>query len=268
MKITANTCLNMVIGYPLSHSKSPLLHQAIYRELGIDAVLLAKAHESLEALIQVIKTLSVGLTAVTLPYKEQVLQYLDEPSSEVMALKAANTIIQRNGKLYGYNTDVHGIAFALRDIDVKNKKTLVIGAGGAARAMGYFLQRQQATIFWMNRTKEKADLLANTFGGNVITDNGLDKDFDIIVNTTSLGLYPNTHETPLAHNIFHAKQTVFDMVYNPVKTTFLKQAEAKQATLISGLDMFIGQGLKQVELLTGKTYPSHLIDQLRHLLIL
>lgn len=268
MKISSKTRLNLLIGYPLAHSQSPLLHYAAYQALDIEAVLLAQTHLSLEALIQSIKTLSIGLTAVTLPYKEEVIQYLDECSPEVKSLKAANTIIQRNNKLYGYNTDIDGIAFALRNCSLKNKKMLIIGAGGAARAMGYFLKNQHVHVFWLNRTKEKAEILANEFSGNVIDYRDCNKHvFDIVINTTSVGLYPNVYESPVTNEVFHTHQIVFDMVYNPIETTFLKQAVKKQATIISGLDMFIGQGLKQIELLTGKTHTPDLIDHLRKLLI-
>lgn len=270
MKITSNTRLNMVIGYPLLHSQSPLLHQTIYQELGIDSVLLAHAHRSLGILIQSIKTLSVELTAVTSPFKSQVIRYLDECSTTVADLKAANTIIQRNGKLYGHNTDIDGIAFALRYITVKNKNVLVLGAGGAASAMGYFLKnRQPAAIFWLNRSRDKAAILANKFGGKVIGYDALSKyEFDIIVNATTLGLSPNLHESSLPNYLFNAQQVVFDIVYNPVQTALLKKAKKENATVLSGLDMFIGQGLKQVELLSGKKPTIDLVDPLRKLLIL
>lgn len=269
MNITSKTRLNMVIGYPIGHSKSPLLHQAVYKALEIDAVLLAQSHSSLADLIQTIKTLSVGLTAVTAPYKERVIAYLDACSPEVSLLQAANTIIQRDGKLYGYNTDIDGIAFALCHIDVNRKKVLVLGAGGAAQAMGYFLKKNHAHMFVLNRTEEKASRLANRFGGQVITHQDCTKHhFDMIVNTTPIGLYPNVDESPLPEDIFYAGQIVFDMVYNPVQTKCLQQATAKQATPVSGLEMFIGQGLKQIELLTGKRYPAEQIDDLRSLLTL
>ncbi len=116
MNISNHTPLNLVIGYPLKHTQSPILHQEVYQQLHIHARMLAKSHPNLGTLIQTIKTLDVRLTAVTAPFKEQVLHYLDDYSPEVQALKAANTIIQRNGLLYGYNTDVDGIIFALRDI--------------------------------------------------------------------------------------------------------------------------------------------------------
>jgi shikimate dehydrogenase len=269
MKLSSKTRLNMVIGHPLEHSQSPVLHHAVYQQLGIDAVLLAQPHLQLKSLIQAIKTLCVEFTAVTLPYKEQVLQYIDQCSPEVKALRAANTLIQRDGKLYGYNTDVDGIAFALRNTTVQGKQVLVIGAGGAARAMGYFLKKNHAKIFWLNRTKKKAITLAKEFGGHVVSVDQLNViEIDIIINTTPIGLYPHTDQSPLPDYVFNANQVVFDMVYHPINTQLLKQAKKYKAKTISGLDMFIGQGLKQIELLTGqRTHTLSMIEKLKRILI-
>lgn len=259
----------MVIGYPLEHSQSPLLHYTVYKRFGINSVLLAQPHLQLRSLIQAIKVLNVELTAVTAPYKEKVLKYIDRCSREVKVLQSANTLIQREGKLYGYNTDVDGIAFALRNITLQNKRILIIGAGGAARAMCYFLKNNKATIFLLNRTKHKATKLAKEFGARVISHIKVNTlDIDIIINTTPIGLYPHINKSPLPNYIFHANQIVFDIIYHPVNTQLLKQAKKCRAKTISGLDMFIGQGLKQIELLTGKALRTvSMIDMLKKILI-
>lgn len=269
MKVTNETGLNMVIGNPLEHSQSPVLHEAIYKLLDINAVLLAKRHSQLKSLIQAIKILSVELIAVTLPFKEKVLKYIDQCSPEVIALKAANTLIQRNGTLYGFNTDVDGIEFALRDISLQNKNVLVIGAGGAARAMGYVLQNNNARIFWINRTRRKSIILANEFSGAVISNAKLNTlCVDIIINTTPVDLSPHNTISPLSEYTFGAHHVVFDMNYNPLMTNLLIRAKKSKAHIISGLDMFIGQGLKQIELFTGKRiYTPIIVDKLRKLLI-
>jgi len=269
MNITNKTQLNMVIGHPLEHSQSSVLHDAVYQFLGINAVLLAQPHLQLRLLIQAIKTLEVELTAVTLPYKEKALKYVDQCSHEVKALRAVNTLIQRHGKLYGYNTDIDGIAFALRHITVRDKQALVIGAGGAARAMGYFLKRNQAKLLWINRTKEKALTLAKEFGGQVIDQSELNTmNIDIIINATPIGLYPHVNQFPLSDYVFSSHQIVFDTIYNPIETHLLKKAKRHKAKTISGLDMFIGQGLKQIELLTGKcVHAPVILNKLRKILI-
>lgn len=269
MQVKTDKQLNILIGYPLSHSQSPLLHNTVYQYAGMNSIMQVMPHSELKSLIQKIKTLSVELTAVTMPFKEEVLQYLDDCSPEANIVKAANTLIQRNGLLYGYNTDIAGIAFAFAGINLHGKQVLVMGAGGAARAMGYFLKIHKAKIIWMNRNPNKADILAEEFGGDVIVSAKLNEiSPDIIVNTTPVGLYPHVDESLLQDYVFNEKQIVFDMVYHPVLTQLLKQAKKYQATILSGLDMFIGQGLKQIELLTGnKLDDPFLIDELKKLLI-
>lgn len=252
--ITNNqTRLNMVIGYPLSHSQSPILHNTVYRLLNCNAVLLAFANQNLNEMVKIIKSLSVELIAVTMPFKEQIVPYLDGVSVEVETLKAVNTILYRNGKLLGYNTDIDGIKYALRDLTLAHKKVLLIGAGGAARAAAYYLKKNNATLFCFNRTIKKGTELTKHFGGEVVIFeelNGLS--IDIIINTTPLGLHPQVDCSPMPDYIFNSNQIVFDMVYHPLETMLLKEAKAQGALCISGLDMFIGQGLKQIELWLNK----------------
>lgn len=269
MKISNKTQLNMVIGYPLEHSQSPMLHTLSYELLNINAVLLAQPRLlPLKSLIHAIKTLSIILTAVTSPYKEKIIKYVDQCNEEAKELQAVNTIIQRDGKLYGYNTDIHGIKFALRNTVVSDKKVLIIGAGGAARAAAYFLKKNHAHLFWINRTSKKATVLAKKFGGYVINNDELDEmSIDIVINTTPCGSYPKLDISPLPEYVFHANQVVFDMVYNPIMTPLLKQAKKQHAKIISGLEMFIGQGLKQIELLSAQQLKPAMIQKIRKALI-
>lgn len=247
--INNQTRLNLIIGYPLAHSKSPVLHNAVYKELNCNAVMLAHATETLSETINSLKTLDVGLTAVTMPYKKEILPYLDNMSDEVKTLGAANTIICHQNKLTGYNTDVDGIAYALRDVTLANKTVLVIGAGGAANAAAYYLAKQNANILWLNRTQQHAVSIMQTFGGKCVDANHLNElQIDVIINTTPLGMYPDVEVSPLPNYKFNHHQIIFDMVYNPVQTLLIKQAKKAGATCISGLDMFIGQGLRQIEL--------------------
>jgi shikimate dehydrogenase len=240
--------LNLVIGYPLSHSLSPRLHNAIYKKLKLNAVLKTLSNMSLSATIEAIKTLSVELTAVTMPYKESILTYLDVMSPEVVTLQAANTVIQKEGKLVGYNTDVDGIAFAFRNTILQNKNVLVIGAGGAAKAAAYYLNSQQANIFWFNRTKKRAQLVADIFGGVVIEAGEMPMlEMDVIINTTPLGMGQEVDRSPLSGDQLLSHHVVFDMVYNPFHTKLLNDAKLAGAKTLSGMDMFIGQGIRQIE---------------------
>src|SRR5262249_50288927 len=146
-----------------------------------------------------------------------------------------------------------GILYALRDVSLSQKRVLIIGAGGAARAAAYVLKKHNAQLYWLNRTKKQAEMLAELFGGDVLEEKEMiHTSIDIIIHATPQGMYPNVLVSPLPDAIFHEKQIVFDMVYNPIKTIFLKKAEEKGAKIISGLDMFIGQGIRQVELWIGR----------------
>lgn len=204
---------------------------------------------NLAATIEALKTLSVGLVAVTMPYKELIFPYLDCMSNEVEKIKAANTIIVQDGKLSGHNTDVDGIAYVFREISFLNKNVLIIGAGGASRAAAYYLNQKQANIFWLNRTPEHLFPLLEQFGGSKVEAQDVDQlPIDIIINATPLGMFPAVSASPLPHYRFQSHQIVFDMIYNPMETRLIKQAKSHGAVGLSGLDMFVGQGLKQIEL--------------------
>lgn len=254
-KITVQTRLNMVIGYPLQHSQSPVLHNAVYRQLGLNVILLPQSHSSPAALCQAIRTLSVGLTAVTAPFKQAVMACLDSCSPEATRLGAVNTLILREGKLHGHNTDITGIAFAMRHLSLTGKTVLIAGAGGAARAAGQYVASQGGDLLWMNRTPAKAAGLAKTLGGVWIPWRDIRiQEADLVIHATPVGSFPHTDETPLPGHVFQPHQTVFDMVYHPVFTTLLKQAQKSGAAIINGMDMFVRQGLKQIELWLQKPF--------------
>ncbi len=252
--IDNKTQLNLVIGYPLAHTQSPLLHNSVYHFLNCNAVMLSHSTICLASTMQALKTLSTGLIAVTMPYKGDILKYIDDMSIEVRELTVANTIINRDGNLHAYNTDIDGIAYALRNVNVFNKNVLIIGAGGASHAAAYYLKKNNANLFWMNRTPQHAGSLIEIFGGSLISNSHINElAIDIIINTTPLGMLPNINTTPLLNYSFNSKQIIFDMVYNPIDTLLIRNASSCGATCISGIDMFIGQGLKQIELWQNKS---------------
>jgi shikimate dehydrogenase len=224
---------------------------------------MAFSHPEISPLIEAIKTFNIGLTAVTMPHKKTVIPYLDHCSEAVITLQAANTIIQKNGELWGYNTDVDGIEHALRQTNLAQKNVLVIGAGGAASAMGYVLQKHQANTYWLNRTPQNAQALANIFDGQAIYQENIDAlSIDIIINTTPIGMHPEIDSSPLPSKYLYPHQIVFDMVYNPLDTQLLKEAKAAGAQIISGIDMFIAQGIQQISLWQGKELYTPELEQL------
>lgn len=261
------TQLNLVIGYPLGHSKSPMLHNFLYRRLNIDAVMLALAKTQIKDLVGVIKKYPVGLTCVTMPHKQSILPYLDVMDNRAKAIGAVNTVINKRDKLYGYNTDIDGIMFALSRVPIKNRTVLLLGAGGAARAVAYFVVKSGGKILYLNRTAGKANILQRRFGGKIIRKTDLGKyRFDLIINATSVGMQPNAKDSPLDKKYFRPYQTVFDVVYNAKPTKLLTEAKVAGAKTIGGMEMFIGQGVKQVELYSGRRITQNLISQVRKLM--
>ncbi len=253
MNISSQTKLNAVIGYPLAHSMSPLLHTGSYQTHGIDAVMLALPHPDVGKLVDAIRTLGIGLTAVTIPHKETIIPYLDEVDESARDIGAVNTVIARDTKLRGFNTDVMGVERALEGVEVSGKNALIVGSGGAARAVAAALSKMGVQRYYWNRTPEKAHALATQFGGSVVESlqDAHSLRLDLIVNATPIGMSPNINLTPLPGYPFQPHQSVMDCVYNPLETQLLKEARAAGARGISGVEMFIAQGIEQIRLWSG-----------------
>ena len=263
--ITEKTKLNMVVGNPIMHSKSPLLHASIYEVAGINAALLPFAANDIKNLIAAIRTLSVGLVAVTMPFKQSVMPLLDRIDPTARVIGAVNTIINHKGKLRGYNTDAFGIEYALRGTKLRNKKVLLLGAGGGARAIAYVVKKAGGKLLYANRTPAHAEALRKNFGGQIVDLHKLSaQEIDVIINATPLGMPPRVKTLPLPETLIAWHQTVFDLVYNPLRTKLLFLAEKRGAKIISGLDMFVAQGVRQIELWISKKITSDaLISRLK-----
>lgn len=261
--------LNAVIGYPLEHSRSPRLHNPVYKLLELNAVLSPISNPDITALVGQIRSTPIHLTAVTMPHKQSIMPLLDKVDAPAKKVGAVNTVVNRGGQLTGYNTDIAGIEYALRDTPLKGRNVLLVGAGGAARAAAYVIKKGGGNLLYLNRTKEKAKELRKVFGGTVLPPLSplLRKParrltggegrlrplgIDVIINATPIGMYPNTDDMLISPELLDRHQTVFDIVYNPVETKLLKLAKKRGARVVSGLNMFAVQGLRQIELWTGK----------------
>ncbi len=265
--------LYCLIGLPVNHSLSPLMQNEAFKELKMNRVYLAFNIERimLRKVVEGLRGLGVGGFNVTIPYKEEIMRYLDDLDESAQQMKAVNTVLNRNGELIGFNTDVEGVeaTFRKRKIKVKNKRAVVLGAGGAAKAVIYFLIKENVEkIIVLNRTVERAKELIKFFnklkGGETVLEaeklnmNSLKKAIpksDLIVNATPVGMYPNTEESLIPKNLFQPYHTVFDVIYNPLKTKTLHLAEEKGAEVINGLDMLVGQGAASFKIWTGKKPP-------------
>ncbi len=251
--LNSQTKLNAVTGFPLAHTWSPQIHELIYKTMNVNAVLLAFQQENIGEMIGIMRTLPIHLLAVTLPHKQEVMKHIDIIDDAAKKIGAVNTVVSLNGKLYGYNTDVVGIEHALEGVPLASKNVLVLGAGGAARPLCWFLQKQGANILCHNRTEQKAKELMKEFGGKSVSEKDLhEARIDVIVNATPVGMEPHADESPFPKNLFHKDQAVFDFIYNPLETQLLKDAKAVGAKTVSGVVMLIAQALAQVELWLGK----------------
>lgn len=260
-----HTELFCIIGHPVHHSLSPLMHNAAFRNMKMNAVYLAFDVQDLRAAMEGIRALGIKGLSVTIPHKEVIIPYLDEVDETVKEIGAVNTVINRDGGLVGANTDWLGAIQAIEDfMDIKGKKVLVLGAGGSAKAVCYGLKVKGAEFHIANRTGEKARRLAEEFGGAWSDLSGLDEiDAHVLINTTSVGMSPNDKVSPFPAHALKKFHVVMDIVYKPLETRLLKDARHADCITIDGLKMLLYQAVFQFQLWTGKKAP---VDVMREAL--
>ena len=253
IKLSKDSCLTGIIGNPVGHSRSPDMHNAAFRSLNINGRYFRfKCEENeLRKIMDIVRILGMRGINVTIPYKQKIMECLDELDETSKAAGAVNCVINDGNQLIGMNTDIAGFreSFKAAGACVCGKNSLIIGAGGAARACAAFLSEGDADIKIINRTKEKAERLAEEFNGAVI--NSICGDFDIIINCTPIGM-EGFDESPIFQScMFHKGQTVMDAVPVPEITKFLEKAEKCGADIISGREMLIYQAIDAFETWTG-----------------
>jgi len=247
-----------VIGEFAENSMSKYMHNASFKEKKLDFIYIPfkVKKEELKEFINNLRKFGFAGASVTIPHKVEVMKYLDKIDETAKQIGAINTVVNKNGKLIGYNTDYYGAVEALKEkIKLKNKKALVVGAGGGARAVVYGLKKENAGITITNRTMEKARVLAKEF--NVKFDGmknikQLIKNNDIIINTTSVGMAPNTNESIINGNDLIKGKLVVDIVYKPSETKLIKLARKSKCSVITGDRMLIYQAIGQFKLWTGQ----------------
>lgn len=265
-----------IIGDPIEHTMSPLMHNAAFEKMGVAYWYLPfrVKKEALGKAIEGMRALNIRGLNVTIPHKVTVIPFLDKLDRFAERIGAVNTVVNDDGVLTGCNTDASGFLQALleRGIEPTEKKVVILGAGGASRAISFILAERGSNLVVLNRTLNKARELAGRISqifqketealkldrGNLAR--ALSK-ADILVNATSVGMYPDIDETPLTADLLSSGLVVFDIVYNPVKTRLLAEAEAAGAKTISGLDMFIWQGALAFEKWTGLKAPVELMRE-------
>ena len=251
----AKTGLYGVIGFPARHSLSPAMHNAAFKALGINAVYLAfEVHpDKLGEAIEGTRALGISGLNVTMPHKEAVVRFLDSLSGDSEEVGSVNTVVNRNGKLEGHTTDGIGARRALeRVIEPNDRRILIIGAGGAGKAIAYELAKDNEVVV-LNRTVERARALER-FGaiGDSLNRANLVKYIEwaeILINATSVGM--NSWEMPVPGELLNEKLVVMDIVYKPLKTRLLREAELRGCKTVDGLWMLVYQGIESFRLWTG-----------------
>jgi len=245
-----------VAGDPISHSLSPVMMNAAFRRETVNAVYLALHAKSLKDLLSCVHEIPVRGLSVTMPYKQEILEVLENSDALTRQIGACNTVVRgAGGQLYGFNTDVGGIVAPLEQrINLSGARVLIVGAGGAARAGAFGLKAKGAEIFLTNRTPEKAQALARQAKVKYLKRADVAKQqFDAIINATPVGMN-DSKQSPLSENELNTKY-VFDLVYNPAETPLIRMARSREIQVIPGLEMFVQQGARQFEIWTGKPAP-------------
>ena len=257
-----------LIGWPVEHSVSPAIHNAAFEALGLPwrYALIPTAPDRLEQELANLRSGGFRGANVTVPHKQSVIPYLDEISEAARAIGAVNTIVAEDGRLKGYNTDADGFWRALREVGYEpaGKSALVLGAGGAARAVVYALARGGCRVAIWNRRAERASSLALDMRRANVTLSVVARlsdlelaAVDLLVNTTPVGMWPHADASPWPEALPMPEHwLVFDLVYNPVETRLLAQAKAAGARAIGGLAMLVHQGALAFELWTGQSPPT------------
>ena len=268
MNIKGSTNIVGLIGHPVEHSFSPPMHNAAFAELGLDYAYVAfdVNPDDLKSAVDGAKSLNIKGFNVTIPHKIEVMQYLDELDEVARLIGAVNTIDFKN--LKGYNTDGIGAVRAIEEVtSIKDKNVVVAGAGGASRAISFYLAKFGAgSMTILNRNANKAKNLAgDVLKSDLIGDVGADsiseidsylKDADILVDTTPLGMDPHVNDEPIAKSdAMHDGLVVFDAVYNPNETVLLKEAIKAGAKPVYGIRMLLYQGAESFKIWTGRDAP-------------
>ncbi|MEJ2280507.1 MAG: shikimate dehydrogenase [Candidatus Bathyarchaeota archaeon] len=281
MRINGKTNICAIIGDPIKHSLSPVMHNAAFEELDLNFVYVAFTVkvQNLKAAILGAKSLGIRGLNITMPHKNAVIKYLDNLDSVAKSINAVNTVSNQKGKLIGYNTDGSGVTLALKENQIypEKKKLVLLGAGGAAKAIAHQVSQDVKELVILNRTiykaKKLAEMLKNSgikINARILSPNVLMEELstaDLLINATSVGMNPDAEKSPVPSEYLRSDLDVMDIVYNPTKTRLLKDAEAVGARIVSGLEMLIYQGAIAFEIWTGYQAPikvmrTAILDQL------
>lgn len=250
-----------ILGNPLGHSLSPVMHNAAYRAMGFNGHYAAFETDNLRETVAMIRERSTRGVSVTLPFKEAVLPMMDDLDIDALRIGSVNTVTNTNGRLLGSNTDWTGLVQDLRGrFEIRERTIAVLGAGGAARAAVYAIQQEGGVPVVVNRTKARGEALAGQFGcaflplSEIATLRGAG-----LINTTSVGMMPREDESPVPAPALCRFMWAVDIVYNPPVTRLLREAREQGCETANGIGMFVNQGAEQIRIWTGKEAPRGLM---------
>ena len=274
--ISGKTKVCGIIGDPIEHTMSPVMHNAAFKKLGMDYLYLPfrVRKEKLGEAIEGMRALNIRGLNVTIPHKVAIIPFLDKLDNLAEKIGAINTVVNDDGVLTGCNTDASGFLQALVERGIKpvGKNIVILGAGGAARAISLILAGKDNNLAILNRHLARAEELAQRVSGVFkreikalsLDDRNMAKALDgadILINTTSVGMIPDTESTPVPAGRLKPGLVVYDIVYNPIKTRLLREAAAAGAEIIGGLDMLVWQGVLAFEKWTGRKAPVDLMRE-------
>lgn len=273
--IRPSTAVYGVIADPVAHSLSPQIHNAAFAALGIDAVYVPfrVPFDTLGQFVEDVDSIGIRGLSVTIPHKEAIAKFLTKVDPAVKGIGAVNTVLFKSPDVVGYNTDykaamdclehaLGGAAAPGAPSPLTGKRVVVLGAGGVARALMYGLQRRGARCTITSRTRARAQLLADSFGGRCVEWSARHlSDVEIVINCTPVGMHPNVDESPYHKSHLKPSMIVFDTVYNPESTLLLKEARSHGCRTVTGVEMFIRQAALQFLLFTGQEAPEPLMRE-------
>jgi 3-dehydroquinate dehydratase/shikimate dehydrogenase len=267
--IDGETAVYGVAADPVAHSMSPAIHNAAFEACGVNAVYLPLKVARPRPFLDAYERLGLRGLSVTIPHKQTMLELMDEVEDTAGRLGAINTVCICGGVRYGYNTDLDAAVDAIEDLvleaglgPLEGCRVMIVGAGGAARAIAYGLTEQVQELIIANRTTSRAEELAEELGVEWCgLDDMTDYRPDVVVNATSVGMHPDVEQSPVPTEMLRPGMAVFDSVYNPPRTRLLKDARQAGAEVAGGLNWFVGQAAAQFKLWTGHKPPWSIMEE-------
>jgi shikimate dehydrogenase len=263
MIITGTTRIYGILGRPVAHSLSPAMHNAAFGALGVNGVYVAFPVTDLAQAVAGLRGLNIQGVSVTIPFKEEIIPLLDELDPQAARMAAVNTVVRREGRLVGFNTDWLGAVSALNEqTDLKGRQVLILGAGGAARAIAFGVQQQGGEVAVTDVEAGKAQALARDLGLAALPLEALaDSRATILINATPVGMAPDTQAIPINPELLDRFTLVMDIVYRPLDTRLWQEAKSRGCRAIDGLQRLIHQATAQFELWTGLPAPAAVMSQ-------